>query len=104
VSINDLITAIEKGYSISPALMQGGAKAENWMEQQLFMIDIDNDNKTIPIMTVEQALEICKAKNIIPAFYYYSFSSSEDKPKYRLYFVMNEVITDTQTRALIINT
>ena len=30
VSIDELITAIEKGYSISPALMRGGAKAESY--------------------------------------------------------------------------
>lgn len=104
VSIDELITAIEKGYSISPALMRGGAKAENWTEQQLFMIDIDNDKKNADIMTEAEALFICQENNIRPAFYYHSFSHSEDKPKYRLCFVMNEVITDTQTRALIINT
>jgi len=102
VTLQELINLIKSGYSISPAIMSGGAKAENWTEQHLFMVDIDNDKATAPQLAPSEALAICKANNLQPSFYYYSFSHSEDKPKYRLCFVMDEVITDATTRVVII--
>ena len=44
IDLETLIKYIQRGYSISPAVMDGkGCKAENWKEQRLFMVDIDND-------------------------------------------------------------
>ena len=87
VSPKELISYIEQGYSVSPAVMDGkGCKAENWISQQIFMVDIDND-KDKPILTVEKALELCERYNLPPAFLYYSFSHTEQKPKFRLCFI-----------------
>ena len=104
ISIEDIIKYIEQGYSVSPSVMSGGCKAENWQKQQLFMVDIDNDNSNEPLLSVADALKICTANNLPPAFYYYSFSHSERKPKYRLCFVMNELVTEKSKRQAIIET
>lgn len=103
--LETLIKYIQRGYSISPAVMDGkGCKAENWKEQRLFMVDIDNDKSDKPVLSVSNALEICNRYNLPPAFYYYSFSHSEQKEKYRLCFVMNETVTNQVLRAVIAQT
>lgn len=93
VTLQELIEAIQQGKAVSPAVMKG-TKADDFIEQQVFMVDIDNKRTDIPILTVEEALSICE-KNYLPlAFYYFSYSHTEKTPKYRLVFVMDEVIKD----------
>lgn len=105
IDLETLIKYIQRGYSISPAVMDGkGCKAENWKEQRLFMVDIDNDKSDKPVLSVSNALEICNRYNLPPAFYYYSFSHSEQKEKYRLCFAMNETVTNQALRAVIAQT
>ena len=101
VTIEEIIEEIQKGKTISPAVMKG-TKASDFMEQQLFMVDIDNNRTDIPILTLDEALSICNEYHIPPAFYYYSFSHTEEKPKYRLVFILDKVITDTTTRFMIV--
>lgn len=93
VTLQELKEIVQKGKSVSPAVMSGTTKAD-FLQQQIFMVDIDNKKTDIPILTVEEALDICKKKHLPPAFYYYTFSHTEKVPKYRIVFVMNEVITD----------
>jgi len=100
--IQDILKAIEQGRTISPAVLIGGCKGVNWTEQSLWMVDLDNDKSQI--LTLENAIEICKAHKLEPAFAYYSFSHSESKPKIRLGFIMDEVVTDTYKRKVIIET
>lgn len=102
VTLDELMTKIQQGYTVSPAVMHGGIGAANWNSQQLFMVDIDNDNSAAPLLAVSEALKICEANHLLPVFYYHSFSHTEAKPKYRLVFVCEEVITDTSTRAAVI--
>ena len=104
VEVKELISKITNGYSISPAIMNGGISELNWKEQSLFMVDIDNDNSNLPILTLEEALNICKNNSIVPAFSYYTFSHTEQKPKYRLAFITDIVITNSNDRKKIINT
>ena len=100
VTLHELIDAVEKGKAVSPTVMKG-TKAKDFVEQQVFMVDIDNKNTDISILTVEEALSICEKNHLPLAFYYFSFSHTEKIPKYRLVFVMNEVITDVILRATI---
>ena len=56
----EIVSYIQRGHSVSPAVMDGkGCKAENWISQQLFMVDIDNDKSDKPVLSVSNALEIC---------------------------------------------
>jgi P4 family phage/plasmid primase-like protien len=102
LEVDDIVLFISNGFTISPGVLIGGLKADNWTEQRLFMVDVDNCNPSDEILSVEHALEICRANNISPAFYYYSYSHSESHPKYRLCFVMEDTIYDKQQRSMII--
>lgn len=100
ITLESLIKRIEAGCSISPAVMTGMSAAD-WTEQQLFLVDIDNDKKETPILAIKSALALCNKNNIQPVFTYRTFSDSEEKPKYRLAFVMDESITDPSQRKII---
>ena len=93
---------IVRGHTISPAILINGCSAKNWLEQQLFMVDIDNKNKG-NILSVDKAIEICEKNNILPAFYYYTFNHNENIPKYRLCFITKNIITDISERDIITN-
>ena len=100
VTVKELIEAIQEGKAVSPAVMKG-TKAKDFVEQQVFPIDIDNNITEKPILQVEEALSICKKNHLPLAFYYFSYSNKKEIPKYRLVFVMNEVITDSILRDTI---
>lgn len=101
ITVNELAKALQEGKSVSPAVMSG-TKAENFIEQQAFFVDIDNTVEGIPILQVDEAIAICKKNHLALAFYYYTFSHTAEIPKYRLVFVMDEVIKDNTLRLMII--
>ena len=103
VSFDGYVTATENGQTITPAVLNG-TKASDWQEQQLFMVDIDNHNKEVELLSIDKAIAICRDNGVFPAFYYYTFSHSEDLPKFRLGFIMDEVIREESKRRVIINT
>jgi hypothetical protein len=100
ITLEDLMSQISNGHSISPAVM-AGTRAADWQEQQLFLVDIDNEQEGLPVVTVRETLALCDEINIRPAFYYRSFSHSQEKPKFRLVFVMDEPITEPNQRQAI---
>lgn len=104
ITLTELMEKIRQGYAISPAVMKGGYANNNWYQQSLFMIDIDNNRKDIPILEVRQALEICRINNIMPVFYYYTYSHTKDVPKYRLVFLMEKTIIDNNVRSRLMST
>ena len=101
VTLLEIIEKIQEGKAVSPAVMKG-TRATDFLEQQIFMVDIDNKKTDITNLQVKDALFICEKNGLQVAFYYYTFSHTEGIPKYRLCFVMNEVIIDTILRATII--
>lgn len=103
IELEDLITKIEQGYTISPSIVKGGRTADCWYEQTLFMVDIDNNDEN-NILSIKDALSICKSNNVIPIFYYYTFHHTKKLPRYRLAFLMDKTITDTNIREKIILT
>ena len=102
VTIDQLIQAIQSGKSFSPAVMKG-LKANDFIQQQLFAVDIDNKNKNAPILQIQDALKICSQNNLPVLFYYPSFSHTKDKPRYRLVFMLDKVISDRNERNTIAN-
>ncbi len=100
ISADSLLKKIAAGHSICPAVMRG-MKSSDWVEQQLFLVDIDNDDKSVPILKPKDALAICDEAGIVPVFYYQTFSYSKEISKFRLVFVMNEVITQRGKRDMI---
>lgn len=102
ISADEFVKAIEDGKTFSPAIMKG-TKRNDFIEQQIFPIDIDNNNENLPILQIQDAINICNKNNLPLAFYYPSFSHTEEKPKYRLVFVLDKVITNREERNLIMN-
>ena len=100
--LQELMTKISQGYTTSPAVLDGGLSADFWKEQQLFFVDIDNDNDTEELLRPDDALKIAKANHLEPAFYYPTFSHTELKPKFRVAFVCEKVITNPSERSGII--
>lgn len=104
-TIAQITAAISKGQTITPAVFHTIPKpteknpdAVSFVcdEKQLFLVDIDNDIKGIPQLSSEASFQICKNNAIMPAFWYHSFRNGKDgKEKYRLCFLCNEPITDT---------
>ena len=110
INIKQLSEAVTNGRSFSPAVLLGGAKADNWHNQQVFCIDIDNEDKTAPKgekrqssnpLTTEEVFKRCGKWNIKPALIYETFSSSDDWLKFRIVFVSDRLITNGSERDTI---
>lgn len=92
------------GMTFTPAVLIGGCSAKNFSEQQLFALDIDNEDKTVKgkhdkvqaksPLTAETILERCKQWNIKPFFIYETFSSRENWQKFRIVFASETPVTD----------
>ena len=102
VTIEELFEYIKRGCTIVPALTAGGATNENWEEQQLIGVDIDNDGDKI--ITLEEAMSMLEEKNITPVGYYYTFHHTDKQPRYRLLFLLDRPYTDRNKITFIIDT
>jgi len=92
-----LIDRIEHGYTFTPGVMTG-TKADTWQSQQIIVADIDNtDSKHNPIthpVTPETARQIMEFYELEPYFMYYTFSNTEDLPRFRVVLILDEPLTD----------
>ena len=104
LTMEELATEIGQGKSFSPGILEGGLGASNWKEQQIFGVDIDNNDETLPILTPKEAMKICKNNGVLPALCYKTFSSSKEKPKFRLMFKLNEPVKDEGKRLIVAST
>ena len=102
VTLEELVLKIETGHAISPGIM-GGMSAKDWIEQQLFLVDIDNEEDG-PLLRIKDTKAICRDNNLPLAFYYQTFSHTKEHPKFRLAFVMDKPITDENMRKYIMET
>lgn len=101
--INQVIECIGKGYTFTPAVLQNGTKSENFVQQQLFCIDIDNEEEG-EISTPEKNINLLDDIGIKPFSYYHTFNSSEVKPKYRLLFLLEKPTNNQGEAKFIIKT
>lgn len=91
MEIKNLANNLAQGCTFKPAYLNG-RKSNDFMSQQLFALDFDNNSD------VETELNRCKELNIIPCFGYTTFSHTELKNKFRLVFCNDEIITDIDER------
>jgi len=103
VTIEQLFNCIGNGHTICPAVLKNGTKNENWVQQQLVCIDIDNEAAG-EILTPDEAVSSVKREGINTLGYYYTFSNSAAKPKFRLLFLLNKPITNPNEMSFIIET
>lgn len=102
VTVEELIQKIRTGHSISPGIMEG-MSTKDWKEQQLFLVDIDNEENG-PILYFKDAKRICAKHGLSPAFIYQTFNYCKEKPKFRIAFIMDTPVTDEAVRKRIIET
>lgn len=102
-TLNEIVECIGKGYTFVPAVLENGTKNENWKQQQLFGLDIDNEAEG-KILTPDEAITLLNDKGIKASAYYYTFNSSEVKPKFRLLFILKEATCNQEEAKLIIKT
>ena len=98
-----LIECVRRGRTFTPAAMTD-TTGDTWQSQQVICADIDNDTgkkdadgRKICIknpMTPERAREVMKKYGIDPYFMYYSFSNTEQHPKFRIVLILDEPLTD----------
>lgn len=91
INIKELANLLSSGATFKPALLNG-TKNTDWINQQLFALDFDEGTN------IEEQLNKCNELKVYPAFGYTSFSYTEEKQKFRLVFVTDEIITDINTR------
>ncbi|MBR2697863.1 MAG: hypothetical protein IKE76_04655, partial [Clostridia bacterium] len=99
----ELLAAIERGQSFTPAAMTGGS-GDTWQSQQVIVADIDNDTGTKDAeghkirlaepLTPDEARAALAEYGIDPYALYWTFSNRPDWPKFRIVLVLDEVIKD----------
>ena len=104
VTIQELFNCIAKGNTFCPAVLKGGTKNENWVQQELVAIDIDNEDTSTEILTIDKAIALLKENHINPLGYYKTFNYTDSKPKFRLLFLLDRPITETDKMKFIIET
>lgn len=92
VLIEDLADSLVHGATFKPGVLQGGNKAENWIQQQLFGLDFDDG------IRIEEAYNKVISLGIEPCFMYTTFSHKEEHHKFRMIFCNNNIITDGNIR------
>lgn len=77
-----------KGYTMVPARLEGGLKAENFTAIQLFTLDFDHGS------TFAEIRDKCERLGIPISFAYHTFSSSEKEERFRVVFVYECLIEE----------
>ena len=66
---------------------------KNWKSTQIFAIDVDNNEKITPLSTLTQHYT---RLGFPPNGWYFSLSSKEEQPKYRLIWITEEPVEDIE--------
>lgn len=100
--IEQLELVIRGGYTVMPGICRNGTKLDDWTAQQIFFIDVDNDDDMRkrgyelldPLDALERAFDMC----LDPLFLYFSHRATVEpwNPRYRLVFALEEPIGKEQ--------
>ncbi|MGU9453783.1 hypothetical protein ACV31Y_10590, partial [Clostridium perfringens] len=94
-----------EGRTFKAAAVEGKTN-HDWLSQDIFAIDIDNEygkrEKEHPYLSMEDAYKRCEKYNVMPIFIYPSFSSTPKFNKYRLVFRVPTTVTDLRVRRFMI--
>jgi hypothetical protein len=89
-----------------------GAGIRHWKNQQVFAIDFDNEkkieNETVKLtgnkyISIDKALAHCGAVKVPPAILYTTSSHKEDHHKFRLVFILDQVIDTLERHRDVMN-
>lgn len=105
--IEQIAKVLTNGHTIQPgvtpfseeSMSKGykGTRKEDFTEQTLFMIDIDNKAEA-PQETPAHVVEVLAAHNFRPAFMYETFGSTDAAPRFRFVLVADTPFTDKEQR------
>lgn len=92
VTINEFSTLVgsEHQYTWCGGTFVGRVNNSNWVSQQVYGLDFDNDT-----ITVEEVYKILAEYNIIPQVWYSTLSSSEKHKKFRVILFLDIPITNS---------
>ena len=112
LTVSEIAAALLEGRTVQPGVTpfseesrakgKNGTVADDFQEQTIFMVDIDNKHEDLPIETPEHAVKALLAYNLPVAFAYPTFSSTPEHERFRIALVCNEVITDKTERDSIV--
>ena len=107
-TIKQIAESLTAGKTVQPGVTPfseqsraSGAKGtvkEDFARQTVFMNDIDNKRKDIPIETPAHIAEVLSAYNLKVAFMYETFNSTADNLRFRFAIVSDEEFTDRAER------
>jgi hypothetical protein len=92
ITIENLAENMVYGATFKPGVLQGGQKAKNWAQQQLFGLDFDDG------FQIDEAYNKVVSLGLVPVFMYTTFNHTEEHHKFRMIFCNDKVITDGDTR------
>lgn len=101
LTIGEFQQAIQEGYSFHPAVFnhtKDTVVQTDWAQQEVFVADIDHGNLPLEML---QSLIKGAAIELKPAMIYESHSSTADLKKYRVVFISDKVITNSEDAKLI---
>ncbi|EOU1666981.1 hypothetical protein ACSXCJ_09355 [Clostridium perfringens] len=106
IDIEEFAKAVAlEGRTFKAAAVEGKTN-HDWLSQDIFAIDIDNEygkrEKEHPYLSMEDAYKRCEKYNVMPIFIYPSFSSTPEFNKYRLVFRVPITVTDLRVRRFMI--
>lgn len=90
-----------QGHTIIPAHLAGGMKAENCVEMQILALDFDSG------CTFSEIKNKCDSMGLKITYAYHTFSSTDEKEKFRIIFVLEQPETDSyliKTMILMLHT
>ena len=108
MSVKQIAAALTAGKTIQPGVcpfserskakgMKGTCK-DDFTRQTVFLNDIDNKRKDVPIETPAHVAEVLAAHNMKAAFMYDTFNSTAENERFRIAVVSSEEITDKDER------
>jgi len=86
-----------KGHTINPAHLQEGMKAERCVEMQIFALDFDSG------CTFTEIKNRCDSMRLNITYAYHTFSSTNEKEKFRIIFVLDEPEQDSFIIKVMLN-
>ena len=108
MTVKQIAGALIKGKTIQPGVCpfseqsrikgNNGTVKEDFARQTIFLNDIDNKRKDVPLETPASIAKALKAHNLKAAFMYETFNSTANNQRLRYALVCDEEITDKNER------
>lgn len=101
LTLQELMSKIEFGIAFKLAEFSSD---DEWKNQQIFAISIENNEKNIKkygIVTIDEIIKRCYDLGIYPAFLYETYNSTDAIPKFEVIFMLKKRTEDIRIRNAI---